>query len=478
MPKVRFPGFIGPSYNLDSVAIDAQRSVNWYPRQTESGTGKEGEVAALVDRPGYSELVNVGAGLPQRGSIETTTGVYYTVNGTKLFTVDSSFIATQVGTLLTSEGHVSMIDNGTDLVIVDGTYAYKVTLATDTFAQIVDADLESYDQVTYQDGYFIFIGTAKFQISNLISTDVDPLDFATSEGSPDSIVGGESLERSLYIFNERTTEIFFNSGNADFPFERMEGAFLEVGCAARFSIAKTKDHLFFIAKDKDGAGLVYKARGANMQKISTHVIEQKISSYGDISTARAYVYQDEGTSFYVLNFTGQDTTWVYDINTNMWHERTYTNDGIQERDRGYSHAYAYSTHMVGDYESGSIYKMSRDNLSDNGEEIVCFRTFPHVSATGNRIKYTYLQLDMESGTGIDGLGQGIDPKAMLTFSNDGGYSYGNEVWADIGKIGERGKRVKWHRLGQSRDRVFKIQISDPVRRVLIGANIELTVGSN
>jgi len=475
---MRFPGFIGPSYNLNSVAIDAQRCVNWYPRATESQRGKEAEVMALVDRPGYSELVDVGTGLPQRGSIETTTGVYYTVNGGKIFRVNSDWSSVEIGTLSTSTGHVSMIDNGIQLVIVDGTYAYYITLATDVFSNLTDVDLESFIQVTYQDGYFIFIGADKFQISGLLGIGVGGLDFATSEGSPDDIVGGLSLERSLYVFNERTTEIFFNSGNADFPFERMEGAFLEVGCGARFSIAKTKDHLFFLARDKDGAGLVYRARGANMQRISTHVIEQKISGYGDISEARAYIYQDEGSSFYVLNFVGQNTTWVYDITLNMWHERTYTNDGAQERDKGYSHAYAYSTHMVGDYENGSIYKMSRDYFSDNGAEIICMRTCPHLSAAGKRIKYKSLELDMESGTGIDGTGQGIDPQAMMAFSDDGGYTYGNEHWADIGAIGQKANRIIWRRLGQARDRIFKVQISDPVRRVLLGANIELEVGGN
>lgn len=475
---MRFPGFIGPSYNLDSVAIDAQRSVNWYLRKTESGAGKEGEMAALIDRPGYSELVDVGTGLPQRGSIETTTGAYYTVNGGKLFKISSSWVATEIGTLSTSTGHVSMADNGTTLAIVDGTYAYKVTLSSDVFASLSDVDLTSFKQVLYLDGYFIFIGTTKFQITGLLDVAIDALDFATSEGSPDAIVGGIVLERSLYIFNESTTEIFYNSGAADFPFSRMEGAFLELGCAARFSIEKTKDQLFFVARDKNGAGLIYKARGANMEKISTHAIETKISDYGDITEAKAWVYQDEGSSFYVLNFYDADTTWVYDVTTGAWHERTYTNDGQQERDRGYSHAYAHSTHLVGDYETGSIYKMSREFKSDNGDEIVCMRTCPHLYAENKIVRYKTFELDMEKGTGLDGTAQGTDPQAMLTFSNDGGFTFGNEHWADIGAIGERSKRVIWRRLGAGRGRVFKLTISDPVRRVLVGANLELEMGQS
>jgi hypothetical protein len=371
-----------------------------------------------------------------------------------------------------------MADNGITLAIVDGTYAYLVTLADDTFVEVDNNDLECYNQVLYLDGYFIFIGETKFQISGLLATTIDPLEFATSEGSPDAIVGAIVLERSLYIFNETTTEIFYNSGAADFPFARMEGAFLELGCAARFSIEKTKDQLFFVARDKNGAGLIYKARGANMEKISTHAIETKISGYGNISDAKAYVYQDEGSSFYVLNFADADTTWVYDITTGAWHERTYTNDGQQERDRGYSHAYAHSTHIVGGYETGSIYKMSREFKSDNGDEIVCVRTCPHLYAENKKVRYKSFELDMEKGTGLDGSGQGTDPQAMLTFSNDGGFTYGNEHWADIGQIGQTSKRVIWRRLGAARGRVFKLTISDPVRRVLVGANLELEMGQS
>lgn len=472
---MRLRGFIGQSYNLDAKSIDAQRSVNLFPRVNESGTSKEQEVIALIDTPGLSEKVNVGDGLPQRGSIKTTTDVYYTVNGGKLFKINSDFTATEIGTLSTSTGHVSMADNGITLAIVDGSYAYYVTLADDTFTPNADSDLESFDNVIFQDGYFIFSGDSKVQISGLFDTTIDALDFTTSEGSPDTIVGIISLERLLYVANTQTIEAYSNTGNADFPFERMDGSFLEIGLAARFSLVKSRDEIFFIGSDKDGSGLVFKARGANIQKISTHVIDQKIASYGDISEAKGYVYQEEGSSFYVLNFVGQDTTWVYDIKTGMWHERTYTNDGAQERHRAYSHAYAYSTHLVGDYETGSIYEMSRQYKTDNGEEIVRFRVSPHLSGSGNEVEITSLEIDIESGVGLDGLGQGTDPQIMLQVSKDGGRSFGTELWTSMGKIGETKARAKWRRLGQGRDIVFKVQVSDPVQVVMIGANAEIGV---
>jgi hypothetical protein len=46
----------------------------------------------------------------------------------------------------------------------------------------------------------------------------------------------------------------------------------------------------------------------------------------------------------------------------------------------------------------------------------------------------------------------------------------------MGKLGERKRRVRWRRLGKSRDRVFKVTITDPVKVVMVGASVDVTVG--
>jgi hypothetical protein len=86
------------------------------------------------------------------------------------------------------------------------------------------------------------------------------------------------------------------------------------------------------------------------------------------------------------------------------------------------------------------------------------------------------QLDLEPGVGIDGTGQGTSPQAMLQFSNDGGHSWSNEKWASVGAIGQLTTRVIWRRLGRSRDKVFKIRMTDPVKTVWIGATLNEGVG--
>jgi hypothetical protein len=66
-----------------------------------------------------------------------------------------------------------------------------------------------------------------------------------------------------------------------------------------------------------------------------------------------------------------------------------------------------------------------------------------------------------------------NPKVMLQWSDDGGYNWSNEYWTRAGRTGEFKSMVNWHRLGMSRDRVFRVTVTDPVKWVLIDARIDV-----
>lgn len=74
--------------------------------------------------------------------------------------------------------------------------------------------------------------------------------------------------------------------------------------------------------------------------------------------------------------------------------------------------------------------------------------------------------------------EGRDPQLMLDWSDDNGRTFSNQLSASMGKIGEYTKRVIFRRLGQSRDRIYRISISDPVKRVIIAADLDALGGSN
>lgn len=504
---MKFQGFVGGAYKLDSVNVDCQRCVNLFPEVIESGSGKEAQVAYLKSTPGLRKLFEVGEGpirLIQMDqpfvSADNPPNRFFVISGNKFFTVsyvDDDWVTDEIGTLSTSTGPVSgvsLLGDAQNLgigVFVDGVNSYHYwkykdgvsdfelfrTFALSGFPQVPNAT-----HVALIDGYLIYNegGTGRFYVSDWQSLTVNPLSFATSEGSLDYVIGLIANNRLLWMYNEKSVEIYSNTGNASFPFERISGGFIEKGIIAGFSLNKIDGILFWLGRDASGQGVVYAAQGLTPQRISTHAIEAAISKYADISTATSYTYQQDGHAFYVLNFA--EATWVYDLSTKLWHERAFTLEGELVRHRSESHDFMseLNLQLVGDFENGNVYALDQEYYSDDGSSITRMRVTPHVSAGLKRLFCKRLDIDMEVGVGLDGEVQGSDPQVMLDWSNDGGHTWSSEVFASIGKkiggIGQFKTRVFWNRLGSFRDRVFRMKITDPVKVVILGAEIDIESG--
>lgn len=489
---MKFNGFIGGSNSLNSVSVDAQRCVNMYPEIVESGTGKEGQTLYLKSTPGIKKIIEIGDGACRLVHIDPKGRVFLVIGSEiyKTYYNGSVWTTVKLGDLSTAHGFVkaasSVVGDDDFTVFVDGftcyLYEYIFSTSTETFGTFASygyVPVNNATGVTFIDGYYIFCdGSNQFYVSDLNSLTIDALSFASSEGSPDNIVGLIANNRDLIIFNQSSTEFYTNTGNADFPFERASGGFIEKGCLSAGSICKIDGYVIWLGRDSLGQGMVYASKGIEPTRLSTHAVEQSISKATDIELSTAYTYQKDGHSFYALNIS--NTTWVFDLSTKMWHERCYTNEGNLERHRVNNLAYlsSYGFHIAGDYQNNKVYVLDDETYTDDDMTITRMRIFPHLSAGSKYVFYNSLLIDMQVGVGLDGDTQGSNPLAMLSYSDDGGRSFKNEQTASVGKIGEYKKRLIWRRLGRSRDRVFKLKITDPVPVVLMNAEIEIVVGAD
>jgi hypothetical protein len=464
---------LGSSYVVRSVNAADARMVNLFPEIIAEG-GKE--PAFLQRCPGLRLLATVGSG-PVRGMWQF--GAYgYVVSGNSLYKIDSAYNATLLGTV-SGAGPVSMADNGTQLFVAANPDGYIYNANTNTFAQITDPDFPGAVTVGYLDGYFVFNepNSQKIWITSLLDgTQVDPLDFASAEGSPDGVIAILSNFREIWVFGTNSVEVWYDSGASDFPLQRIQGAYNELGCAAAYTVAKMDNGVFWLGQDARGRGMVYRANGYQGQRISTHAVEWHIQSYGDISDAIAYTYQQDGHSFYVLTFPSADRTWVYDVATNSWHERAGWSNSVFTRHRSNCQMVFSNEIIVGDYQNGNLYAFDPEVYADDGQIQRWLRSWRALPTGQNNLKRTahhMLQLDCESGVGLN-LGQGSDPQAMLRWSDDGGHTWSNEHWSGMGKIGEYYRRVIWRRLGMTlklRDRVYEVSGTDPVKIAIMGADL-------
>jgi len=476
---------LGSSYVARSVNAADSRMVNLFPEIVPEA-GKE--PAFLQRCPGLRPIAIADNNSSIRG-MHTFGGFLYFVSGNFLyrtagfgFGFNEVFLGNVSGT-----GPVSMSDNGTQLFVACNPDAFIYNSSTGVFGQITDPDFPGAVTVGYLDGYFVFNepNSQRFWVTSLNDgTAIDPLDFASAEGNPDDVVSLIVDHREVWLFGNNTIEVWYNAGLADFPLARIDGAFMETGCLAPYSVAKLDNSVFWLGSDARGNGIVYRNQGYNAQRVSTHAIEWQIQQYNVLNDAIGYSYQQDGHSFYVLTFPTAQATWVFDVSTGAWHERAFWNGTNYERYRGNCQANFANQVLVGDYENGRIYALDPDyNLDGFGANefrpIRWLRSWRALPAGQNNLKRTAhhsLQLDCQTGVGLN-TGQGSDPRVMLRWSDDGGHTWSNEHWASMSKLGEYGNRVIWRRLGMTtelRDRVYEVSGTDPVKIAIMGAELSVT----
>lgn len=456
--------FLGGAYESRSLPLAGQTLVNLF---YEAGS-PDSDRGMFYGSPGLRLLATIGTG-PIRGA-HTAGGYGWVVSGDELYKVTSAGVATLVG-VVPGNGRVCLQHNDTQLAVMHSVGWEVVTLATSVMASVTGAPTTA--QGTYQDSYIVFPNTngtyGWTAIGNAAS--LDALAFASAEAQPDDIIATLSDHRELWLFGETTTEIAQTSGDSDLVFTRT--AMLEYGCAAKYSPAKSDNTVLWLGRNESGQGVVYKADGYSPARISTHALETAIGGYGELSGAWGYCYQQDGHTFYVLTFPGH-ATWAFDLSSSRWTQLAYrnTSTGELERHRGDAYLFLGGQHLVGDYENGRLYVMDLETYTDNGAPKTWERAWSVIEAEGKWIRHDALEVMAEMGVGLDGSGQGTNPLILLDWSDDGCRTWSSAHELPLGQIGRFRNRAIKKRLGLSRNRVYRLRGSDPVKTALYGANLD------
>ncbi len=386
------------------------------------------------------------------------------------------------GTIITAFG-TGTGGTGTYTVSPSQTAASATIYALNwTVLPTTDGAFEGGGTVDITDNYFLYNkpGSQLWAASDLLSPITDPLSFASKDGSPDDLVALIVDRREVYLLGEMSSEVWIDSGGVPFPFTRIPGTSTQQGIAAQWSCARMGNSFAYVSKNNRGEAMIVRMNGYFPERISTHAVETTLVNQ-NVSDALAWTYQLEGHEVYVVTFPSigeNGLTWAFDNTTGLWHKWLYRNNQNQfERHRGNCCAFFNQQVLVGDYENGKIYQVSREFYTDDGAPIRRIRRAPHITSDLQRQYFHELQIQFQPGVGL-ATGQGEDPQAMLRWSNDGGSTWSNEYWTSIGKQGKYQNRAIWRRLGWSRDKVFEVSVSDPVKAVIISANLKAEAGEN
>ena len=460
------------------------------------------------------------------------TGSIATASSITTLTVSAvSYGSLSIGTAITGAG----ILNGTIITALGtgtggtGTYILNPvaqTVSSETMYQQQFIILPSTDGaftggsvVDINDNYFIYNrpNSQQFAISDLLSPITRALSFASKFTSPDNLVSLIANNGQLYLLGEKSSEVWSDQGTFPVAYQRIPGSSTQEGIAAPYSVARLGSAFAYVSQNIRGLNQIVMMNGYTPQRISTHAVEQSLLDQytGD---AIAYTYQLEGHEVYVVTFPTIDITWAYDFTTQLWHKWLWVDANNEyHRHRSNCAAVFQGTVVVGDWENGNLYQLDQNNYTDAGGEIRRLRRAPHLVSDLQRQYFDELQIQFQPGVGNGGFSrdrnnylgnpytiplndpliigvQEIDvlgiagqvnttdvlynPKAMLRWSNDGGSTWSKEYWQNIGQQGKYNNRAIWRRLGWSRDKVFEVVVTDPVKAVIVSANLKASVGEN
>lgn len=398
--------------------------------------------------------------------------------GNTLYSIDTGFTPTAVGTLLTTNGTIVLTDNGQAAYFCDGPNRYSYTYAGSVFAVQTDGGFLGGGRSDVVDNFIIYNqpGTQNWGATSANSVSSPALSVGKKDGAPDNLVSVIVNNREIFLLGDSTGEVWVDVGGFPFPFARVPGTSMQHGVAAVNSVSPLGNSFAFVSQDKRGQGIIVVMDGYQPTEISNHsVTNSLIGQY--IGDAVAFTYQMRGHEFYVVSFPTADLTWVYDASSNEWNKWLYFSNGAYHRHPANCAALFQGLVLVGDYQNGTIYSVDPNTFTDNGNPIRRLRRCPHLVSDFNQQFFELLQIQFQPGVGLP-TGQGSNPQAMLRWSNDGGSTWSNEHWRGIGLTGKYKNRAIWRKLGTARDRLFEVVVTDPVNAVIVSANLKAEAGDN
>lgn len=433
------------------------------------------EAGHTVKRPGLDEFVDttVAYGVDglywwdeQSMAIVVTGGRVFKITdqaGTNAEITSTSEL--QIGT------PVSFATDGTTLVMSNG--GKMVTTDGATLTDMADGDAPTtVRNVAYIDTYLLaqVVGGSTIQRSDVgaITAWTAGSQFQMN-ATPDDITTMRVGWREIIGGGPRSMEIWYNDGIT--PFRRMESGAIETGILAPDSLMQVGNQWMWFSNKREFVVL----DGRTPTSVAFPFARQ-LQSMAVVDNAKAFVMYPNGYPLYIINFPSGDRTFCYHIDKKTWSEWGKWNStrGEYNQYAGQTACYCnlWNLHLVGDRQTGVVYKADRSYYDDDGTTIRSVRRTGWIThGTMSWKRCSELRLRCKRPTGDTTT---TDPLMMVRWRDENG-AWGNEHHVSMGPSGDGNMMARLTRLGRYRMRQYEFVHTDPVEWVLMDGeeNIEI-----
>jgi len=458
------------SYSLPDPHASCRRLVNCFSEQAPQdqlvNDSKQKQPPIILRRaPGITSVATDGTANPVRG-MWMMAGVEYVVIGPNLYTLLAGNL-TLLATGISGTGgldFVRMTDNTQCLVILvpgfSSVYVYTIAGGLGS----VTLPFQATD-CWFMDSYIVFVqsnGRGFFNDDGQIVSGTGPITFNNGNIFPrefgtDAFVGMAISNRNIYIFGQRSSEVYVDTGASSTigtPFTDAPNGFIQIGMmlGAQYSAVLQNNTVYWIANDMT----VRYLNGMTPVRASTHAIEAILSTL-NYTGSYGFSYSLGGHLFIAWTFPASSRTLVLDVTTGEWHEMSSFGLGYW---RPLCCHNAFGQYLVGDSQGGNIGFLDVTALAEWGTVRTSIWTHQAVYQENNRLSHRRLELVLGGGFApLTGNSQDVNPEITMSVSDDGGMTFRAFPMRSLGTTGQYANRIVWFGLGISRQRVYQFELS-------------------
>lgn len=475
------------SYADQDVRASTRRLINCFSEQAPQDNltydSKQKMPPVVLRRaPGITSFATPTIGNQVRG-MWMMGGIEYVVIGEYLFILTSGGVLTLIAIGIGGSGLVRMTDNTQCLVILVPSVGLWSYTPTNNVLASISTPYPAID-CWFIDSYIVFLmasGRGFFNDDGQATSGTGPITFNNGnvffrEFGTDSFQGMAISNRNIYVFGERTAEVYVDTGansTVGSPFTDAPNGFIQIGMVpgAAYTAVLQNNTVYWLANDRTIRSL----NGITPVRVSNHGIESALAQI-DVAGSYALAYSVSGHLMVAFTFPAADAgrTFVYDCTTQEWHE-------MQSFGLGYWRPLcchnAFGKYLVGDSQSGAIGYLDLTTLQEWGTVRTSTWTHQSVYQNNNRVSHRRLELVLGGGFApLTGNSQDVKPTITCWVSDDGGMTYRALPDRSLGTTGQYNNRIVWFNLGMSRQRVYQFEISANVESWITDLVLDAEMG--
>jgi hypothetical protein len=380
----------------------------------------------LVPYAGYVLATTINPNSIQGRGLFSSTNFNHliTVVDDRVYSVDVNLQVRLIGQLLTNSGDVYIAENNANqIAICDQQNIYIFNTATNAFSLITTDFTPSY--VAFQDTRFVagVANSASWRLSGNNDGTSWPFDAAhvgAFQTKPDNVVATLPIpgkSNLLFVMGENVTEMWFDVGAPNFPYQKNTSFNIDYGCVNAATIAYLDEVIVWLAQNENSGPVLMVSTGGDPQKISNDGIDFQLASLKNPEDSYGFLFRQDGHLIYQITFHSDNLTYAFDFNTKKFFSITdaQMNYHLAKRIVFFNNTYYFIS-----FVDGNLYEFSTKYTTGNGNELPRIRICPTTILPGLR-RFIVNNLTFNIEQGIDNNVRSVDVSA----SYDGGYTFGS-----------------------------------------------------